>query len=581
METNKKGNIDKELDKNAISEGAIPDVAEEAFYESIPDESEADIEIGESQSQPIIGECLNDERSESKRKRESRVRKTMLNAKVNLTFYFLMLCVTFFSRKIFLNCLGPEFIGLTGTLQNLLGYLNLAELGVGAAIAFNLYKPIEEGNKEKINELVSLFGYYYRIIGGIILIAGIILSAFFPLIFAKSDFSYGIIYFAYYSFLVSSLIGYFMNYRSTLLSADQRNYVVSVYFQSAAIVKTIIQLILAYYYANYYAWVAIELTFGVIGSLFLNYKIDKTYPWLKSSITVGKQQRKKYPNILKSTKQIFIHKIKDFILTQSDQLFIFAFVSLKMVAYYGNYMLIIGKLTSMFNTVLGSVTASVGNLVAENNKDKMLRVFWELSAFRYFVAGFICFNIYILITPFITLWLGEEYLLSQTVLILLMINLFISISRGTVDNYNFAYGHYGDVWSAWVEGLINIGVTIVCGYYWGITGILLGKTVSLIPIIVFWKPLYLFRDGLKESYWVYWKQTIKYYIIFGVSALLTYLVVMRLPFNPSISYGWWIVYSLICAGLFGIMYGILIIKWGAGGKNIVSRLPINFKTKRK
>lgn len=505
---------------------------------------------------------------------ESRVKKTWLNARVNLIFYFLTLCLTFFSRKIFLECLGADFVGLTGTLQNLLGYLNLAELGVGAAIAFNLYKPLQQHDRHAINEIVSLFGYYYRNIGLIVLGAGLVLSAFFPLIFKNSDFPFGVIYFAFYSFLASSLIGYFVNYRTTLLSADQRNYVVSAYFQTANICKIIIQLIVAYYYANYYAWIGIELTFGILGSLILNYKIDRVYPWLKCSIREGKKIAPKYPNILNSTKQIFIHKIKDFILTQSDQLFIFAFVSLRMVAYYGNYVLIITRLTSLFSTVLDSVGASVGNLVAEGHKPKMMKVFWELMALRFFMAGFISFCLYHLIDPFIALWLGKEYLLGDKILSLLLINLFIHLSRGTVDNFNFAYGHYGDIWAAWTEGIINLAVTIICGYFWGIPGILLGKTASLIPIIVFWKPLYLFRDGFKESYKAYWKGAIRYYIIFGLSALIIHLLLKLLPVIPSTSYGWWIVYASITSGLFGITYFSLITFCCPGGSNLLHRLPI-------
>lgn len=498
----------------------------------------------------------------------------MLNARVNLIFYFLTLVLSFFSRKIFLDCLGADFVGLTGTLQNLLGYLNLAELGVGAAIAFNLYKPIQQGNRQQIIDLVSLFGYYYRNIGLVVLGAGVLLSAFIPLIFQSSDFPFGVIYFAFYSFLVSSLIGYFINYRQVLLSADQKNYVVAAYFQTANIVKTLIQLCVAYYYTNFYAWVLIELSFGILYSIILNLKINQVYPWLKCSIKTGKQQSIHYPNILKSTKQVFVHKIKDFILQQSDQLFVFAFVSLKMVAYYGNYVIIIGKLTTLFSTVLDSVGASVGNLVAENNKPKMMGVFWELMALRYFIAGLICFSLYHLITPFVTLWLGSEYILSRTVLVLLLINLFIGISRGTVDNFNFAYGHYGDVWAAWTEGIINVTVTLVCGYYWGIPGILLGKTASIVPIIVFWKPLYLFRDGFSESYAAYWLYTVRYYIAFALAAIVTHIAAEWLPVDPAASFGWWIVYGVIITGIFSLLYIYTITRFCAGGAALLRRLPL-------
>ena len=498
----------------------------------------------------------------------------MLNAKVNLFFFVLTLTLTFFSRKIFLDILGADFVGLTGTLTNLLGYLNLAELGIGAAIGFNLYKPLHDGDREKINQLVSLFGYYYRNIGLVVLCGAVLLSLFFPLIFRDSGFSFGVIYTAFYAFLASSLLGYFVNYRMALLSADQRNYVVTGYFQTANILKVVIQMIVAYYYANYYAWIAIELSFGILYSVILNWKIRQTYPWLRTSVGIGRRQSANYPNILKSTKQIFVHKIKDFILTQSDQIFIFAFVSLQMVAYYGNYIIITSRLTSLFSTVTDSIGASVGNLVAENNRNKMMSVFWELMSLRFFIAGFICFCIFLLIDPFIELWLGAKYLLSRDIVALILVNLFILISRGTVDNFNHAYGHYGDTWAAWVEGAINITITLIGGYYLGIAGILLGKTLSLIPIVLIWKPVYLFRDGFHESCTSYFSRYANLLVVFIIAVVISLSILRFLPDGMASSWGGWILYAGSVALVFGIVYGLLIYFLAPGGRSLLARLPI-------
>ena len=141
---------------------------------------------------------------------ESRVKKTLLNARVNMIFYFLILILSFFSRKIFLECLGVDFVGLIGTLNNLLGFLNLAELGIGSAIGYVLYKPIFDDDRKKINEIISVMGYLYRVIGNIILVLGLILACFLPFIFPNTGFHLGVIYFTYFSFLFSSLIGYYM-----------------------------------------------------------------------------------------------------------------------------------------------------------------------------------------------------------------------------------------------------------------------------------------------------------------------------------------------------------------------------------
>ena len=325
---------------------------------------------------------------------DSRVHKSILNARVNLFYYFVFLILSFFSRKTFLDCLGADFLGLTGTLANILGMLSLSEMGVGIAIAYNLYKPLEEGNRDRIEELVSVFGYLYRKIGIFILLAAVVISRFIPIIFEKTVFSYGLIYFAFYSILLSSLFSYFINYRQIILNADQRGYVVTVYLRGAMFIKLLIQMAVAYYLQNYYIWISLEIVYGVLSCVVLNWKIRKVYPWLNATVKKGKIYYPQNKNILTFTKQIFIHKIKDFLLMQSDQILIFAFVSLKMVAYYGNYTLVISRISELFSRTLNSFEAGVGNLVAEGNKGKILDVFWEIISLRFIVATFLIFSFF-------------------------------------------------------------------------------------------------------------------------------------------------------------------------------------------
>jgi len=501
-----------------------------------------------------------------------RVHKSILNAEVNLIFYFLSLFLAFFSRKTFLDCLGADFIGLTGTLGNILGYLNLAELGIGSCISYFLYKPLQGNDREGIQEILSVFGYLYRCIGYVILAGGITISLFFPLIFQNTQLGLGIIYFAFFSFLGSSLIGYFINYRQILLSADQKEYLVAIYFQSASIIKTGLQIVLALVYKNFYLWVFVEFVFGIIGCIVLNWKINKEYPWLKTNKNQGRLLLRKYPDIKTKTKQIFLHKIKDFVLRESDELFIFAFVSLKMVAYYGNYILITGKISLLFKSVLDSVNAGVGNLVAEGDKDKQMKVFWELMTIRHFVAGLLCFSIYHFIEPFVTLWLGSEYILSHGILVLLVIYIYITNSRGVVDIFNHAHGLYADVWSAWVELGINVSITIVGGIYWGIIGILLGKIVSLVFIVIFWKPYYLFSSGLHLPIRIYWNGAIRYYLIFGLSFALCSYAISHLTLSPSESYLSWIGYCLLSLTIYLCCNTTLLWLFAKGSKDCVKRI---------
>lgn len=503
-----------------------------------------------------------------------RVHKSIINAEVNLLFYFLSLFFAFFSRKVFLSCLGEDFIGLAGTLKNILGYLNLAELGIGSCISFYLFKPLQSNHQEEINEIISIFGYLYRRIGYTILYVGVLISLLFPFIFSNTKLGFGIIYFAFYSFLGSSLIGYFINYRQILLSADQKNYLVSIYFQSAGIVKTAIQLLLALTYRNLYFWVAVEFLFGIWGCIILNWKINKEYPWLKTNKAYGKSLIKKYPGILNNTKQIFIHKIKDFVLSKSDELFVFVFVSLKMVAYYGNYIMIVSKISLLFKSALDSVNAGIGNLVAEGNKRQMLKVFWELMTIRHFVAGILCFSIYFLIEPFTSLWLGNKYILDHRILILLSIYIYISNSRGVVDAFNHAHGLYADVWSAWVELLLNLSITIVAGIHYGIIGILLGKLISVGFIVILWKPYYLFSSGFKENISTYWNGTIRYYIIFALSFMGGYYITRVITINPYKHFYSWLLYATTILFSYITINVSLLFLYAKGAEDCFKRIKI-------
>lgn len=507
---------------------------------------------------------------------ESRVKKTLLNARVNLFFYFIALALSFFSRKIFLDNLGADFIGLTGSIGSLLGFLNLAELGIGAAIGYVLYKPLFDQDHQKINEIISVFGYLYRWVGLVILFGGIILAGFFPLIYPNTGFDYGIIYFAYFSFLFSSLIGYFVNYRQTLLGADQRNYVVTAYFQTASLIKTLIQMALAYYTGSYYLWVVVEFVFGILYAIILNWKINQVYPWLKTDVRSGKELRKKYPEIIKYTKQLFVHKIGIVAIFQTTPFLIYAFSALQYVAYYGNYTTITNSLQNLLGSFLGSTEASVGNLIAEGNKERILKVYWELVAIRFFVTTVFAFALYNLLPPFIELWLGKQYLMSETILLILIINFGMNIVRVVTDHYKNGYGIFYDVWSPFAEAIISLSVAIVCGMKWGLEGVLMGNIVSTIVIVFGWKPYILFKKGMQVSLWNYIGNFSRNIIVMCGCLYLSTVIKNILVPNMQGNESWlsWILFSAICVIIIGIVSLFLMWMFVPGMRAFIRRINI-------
>ena len=453
-----------------------------------------------------------------------RVHRSVMNIKVGMLFYILSLFLAFFSRKVFLDCLGAEFLGLTGMLNNILGYLNVAELGIGTSIVYFLYKPLQEDNHEKINDVMSMLAFLYRCIGGIILIGGLFISIFFPWWFGNLETGLPLTYFAFYSFLLSSAAGYIFNFKNLLVSANQKQYLVNAYFQTIGIVQSIVQILLAWYYRNLWLWVVVGLVFTIIGITIFNIRIRQIYPWLKIDLREGRRNLKKYPEVLKKTRQVFIQKIKDLILFRSDEILVGSFVSVVHVALYGNYTVVISKLNFLVNVLSEGLNAGVGNLIAEGNESNIMKVFWEMTATRYLILGIVVFPLLMFLQSFVGCWLGEQYLLSELIVYLIILNIFLMLHNGTVLIFIGAHGMFSDIWAVWTEFFLNISITLILAPYFGIVGILLGKTISIAFSGAIWKPYFLFNSGFHKSVKVFWKGMIPYYISFFLFAAIAILI---------------------------------------------------------
>jgi O-antigen/teichoic acid export membrane protein len=490
----------------------------------------------------------------------SRVQKSLLNARINGLFYLVALALSYFSRKIFLQALGAEFVGFTGTTGNFLGFLNLAEMGTAMAVSFTLYKPLMEKDQGKITEIVALTGYLYRRIALIMTAAGIVLSLFLPLIFPHPGFPISVVYFAYYAFLISPLLSYYLNCGQVLLDADQRNYVVTAWTQMTTLTKVGSQVIaLKFLAGGYYYWISLELLFGILQSLLLYRKIRQTYPFLHRSMRLGKAALRRYPEITRSIKQLSIHKLSEFALVSTKDLFIYLFSSLAMVAYYGNYVIILTRMNQLLLAALTGLQAGIGSLIAEGNTLKTMSVFWEILAFRYFATGVFIFSAYHLIEPFITLWLGREYLLDKSILFLIMFNAFFIQTRDIVISFVQGYGLFDDIAAPAVEAALNLGLSILLGYHYGIQGVLMASVVSMFTIAFVWKPVYLFRRGFKQPVSGYWQELSKYVLLVALSWWIGSRIIPLIHWvNPYRGYSSWITYSLLVVILYSVLLFALL-----------------------
>lgn len=502
----------------------------------------------------------------------SRTTKSIKNGKFAFIYYFVSLLLGFISRKVFLDYLGIEVLGLNQTAQNLLGFLNLAELGIGSAIAFTLYKPLAANDQQSINEIVTVQGWLYRRIAVFIVAAAIVLMCFFPIIFDSSGLPLWYAFTSFGVFLYSSLLTYFINFKQILLSASQNEYLITKHYHFVNLVKSVIQILaIMYLPLPYVSWLVLHVVFSTIASWNLNRAIFNEFPNLKIDMGIGKSLVKKYSIIITKVKQLFFHAIGGFVMTQSSFIIIYAFANLTMVGIYANYMLIANSLRMLFNAVFSGVTAGVGNLVAEGDKKKMLSVFEELFTSRFLIITTFLYCFLLLSNSFMVIWIGDQYILDTQTLRVIVLTTYIILSRTTVDAFIFATGLFQDIWAPIVEAVLNIGFSVLLGFYFGIIGILSGVLISQIVIIFLWKPYFLFKKGLNVSLWFYIRLYAKHLVVFAICYTVSELVFGYLTL-PETSYLSWALSATLHFLLFGCLCYILLFFITPGMRQFTERI---------
>lgn len=490
---------------------------------------------------------------------EGRTSKSITNAKVSMFFLIASFLLNFISRKLFLDGLGPEVMGMRTTLGTVLGMLSLSELGIGTAVAVSLYKPLAEKNYNEINEIISLQGWLYTRVFAFISLGVTVLMFALPTMLADMQAPLEYAYLTVAVFYIGTMLSYTINYKSIVLSADQKGYKTSVIMSTAGLVKNIIQLLILKYVPNpYIYWLAMDLTTALLGVYVLDKVTRREYPWLKINKSKGYEYYKKYPQILKNTGQLFIHSITTFILTNATPWLLFSIIGLSMVTYYENYKNLIANLRAAIFSAFVNMGPAIASMIAEGDREKTYAFFWEMLSLKYFIGGVAAFGLFIFGTPFISIWLGEQYALGLVTIILLTAMAYLDYTRGTIDSYIVGYKLFNDIWAPALEGIINVVLAIVLGRLYGLNGILLGTYISLLLIIRLWKPYLLFNKGFGRSVLDYWKGNVKFLLITVALISSSYFAIESLGLDMTSSYfhlfrhvAWLTpIYSLLLFGAF-------------------------------
>lgn len=505
--------------------------------------------------------------------KNSKTYKSLKNAQVAMFYYVIQLIVGFWSRKVFFDYLGGELVGLDTTAGNLLGMLNLAELGIGMSVGYFLYKPLFEGDTVTINRIVALQGWIYRRIAFVIMAAAAVMMMFFPVIFAKADVPVWCPYATFGVMLYGSLLGYFINFKSIVLSADQKNYKVSRVTQGASILfKVIVLLVLPHTDYPFLWYLGMNFFGSTFGCVWLCCVLKKEYPWLSTSGINGREVLRERPEVMKKTGQIFVHNVSAMILYQICPLLMYKFTSLTIIAYYGNYLVIIGKLKAIVGMAFSSTGAAIGTLIAEGDRKKLVRTFWELVDSRLCISWIVLFSLYVLVEPFVSVWLGKQYLLPHIVLALMLINESVSINRVTVDSFLFGNGQFKDIWAPICEGGMTFVFSFWFGGMWGIAGVILGIIAAQFFILGIWKPYFLFTAGLKLPWQSYFIPYTKRILLVAACAAGYYYLFGLYDFSVIDGYLSWSLHAVVVFLVIAVSLGTVFYAATPGTRDFAKRI---------
>ena len=444
----------------------------------------------------------------------SRTKNSIINSIVSVSTQVLIILISFIGRTFFIKFLGADYLGVNGLFTNILSVLSFAELGIGTAIIYSLYKPIANQDEKKISAYVNLYAKTYRIIGLVILVIGLAIIPLLPYFIKDySQYENINIVLVYVLFLVNSSITYFYSYKRSLIVANQKKYIDSINRIVCLALLNIVQILILYKTRNYILYLCIQIIFSILENISISIIANKLYPFLKKYKKEKTTETEK-KDLVQNVKSLIMHKVGAILVSNTDNLLISAFIGLNIVGIYSNYSLIITAVKTILNQMFASITASVGNLNTEENYQKSYNIFYLILFTNFWLVCVIATVLIAVLNDFIIIWVGEEYLLSFPVLLAIVINFFLYEMRQTLFIYKDTYGLFRyDRYIPIIEAIINLVASIILVKFLGILGIFLGTIISTICTCFWTEPYFLYKIKFHHKLREYFKKYIFYIVI--------------------------------------------------------------------
>jgi len=435
----------------------------------------------------------------------------------------------FISRTIFIHILGITYLGINGLYTNILTVLSLAELGIGFAMNYTLFKPVADKNYELIKSLMQLYKRLYQLIAVAITIFGFLLLPFLKyMIKNQENFNMKELSLYYLVFLFNTVITYFVSYKYSLINAEQKNYILTNIQIITSLITMMFQIIILVIYKNFMLYLLTAAVIGLIQKIFINIYLNRLYPYLLDKNYTPLSKEEKEP-IKKNIIALVYHKIGHMSINQTDNIVIASFLNVTIVGLLLNYNLIIISAFGFINVIFNSVAYSLGNLIATDSKDRQYQLFKVYRFLAFWLYGFVFIALVIFITPFITLWIGSDMVVDYKVIFLILLDNYFKGHRIVVDNFKTAAGIFeADKYISIIQGVFNLVITILLVRLIGLEGVFLGKLLSGVISNVT-KPFIVYKIIFDKRAGAYFRDAILYIMVISL-AFSSLLFIKKLLF---------------------------------------------------
>lgn len=443
----------------------------------------------------------------------SRVRNSFLNILAGIAGTIISSILAFIVRTVFIRVLGETYLGFNGLYTNILTVLSLAELGVGSSIAYLMYKPLAENDGEKLAQVVQFYKKIYRVIGLIILILGLCLVPFLPVIVNLKNtehLNYTVLYLLYLADTVSTYL--FFAYKRGVLVADQKVYIANIFDVIITTILSILQIISLLVFGDFYVYIILKIAKNLALNLVTSVKVDKMYPSIHKFKEVPPLPKAERQVVWKNVYATSVRQIFNELMNSTDNIVISIVLGIVMVGKYSNYAYILSIVYIFFGGIFNPIQASIGNLSLSASLEKKNEIFNRLRFVNFFFLSFCSSCFLVLVNPFITIWIGESYTLSFAGVIAIVGMLFVRQTGNCTTIFRLGEGYFRDYHvSPLIAGILNLVVSVVLVNYIGIAGVFIGTMVGfgfqfvLVDTVVTYKKV--LNRPLSEFYFK-WLQTI-------------------------------------------------------------------------